>query len=318
MKYKNLITSKFSLDKQVVLYNGDCLNLLKQIPDKSIQLIVTSPPYNIGKEYERKISLDEYKEQQSIIIKECERVLSETGSICWQVGNFVNNGTIVPIDIILYPIFAELNLVMRNRIIWHFEHGLHCSKRLSGRYETIIWFTRKTKNYVFNLDPIRIPQKYPRKKYFKGPKSGQFSCNPLGKNPGDIWNIPNVKNNHVEKTEHPCQFPVELIERLTLSLTNKNDWILDPFLGVGSSIIAAILHNRRGVGAEINNKYLEIANERINKALEGNLRTRPMNKPIYDPNENNENNISKIITKKHNNIQLKLFKNKRKYNYENS
>ncbi len=318
MKDKNLITNKFDLNKRVVLYNGDCLDLLKQIPDKSIQLIITSPPYNIGKEYEKKISLDKYIDQQSSIIRECKRVLAETGSICWQVGNFVKNSSIIPIDTILYQIFTDLNLVMRNRIIWHFEHGLHCSKRLSGRYETIIWYTHKTKNYVFNLDPIRIPQKYPGKKYFKGPKAGQFSCNPLGKNPGDVWSIPNVKNNHIEKTKHPCQFPVELIERFVLSLTNDNDWVLDPFLGVGTSIIAAMLHNRCGVGAEINKKYLGIANERINKFLKGELRTRPMNKPIYNPNGNNEKNIPKKNAKKHSNTQLKLFESKGECNYENN
>jgi adenine-specific DNA-methyltransferase len=173
---------------------------------------------------------------------------------------------------------------MRNRIIWHFEHGLHCSRRFSGRYETIIWFT-KTDNYVFNLDPVRVPQKYPGKKYFKGPKAGQYSGNPLGKNPGDLWIIPNVKSNHVEKTEHPCQFPVELIERLVLSLTNEEDWVFDPFLGVGSTIIAAIKHNRRGIGSELFPKYVEIAKSRILSALDGTLRTRPMNKPVYDPIE---------------------------------
>ncbi|MFH1761757.1 MAG: site-specific DNA-methyltransferase [bacterium] len=316
MNQKNLITNNFNLNKPVCLYYGDCLGLLKQIPDKLIQLIVTSPPYNIGKEYEKSTTLDKYIKQQSIIIRECERVLSETGSICWQVGNFVKNSSIIPIDTILYPVFTELNLIMRNRIIWHFEHGLHCSKRLSGRYETIIWYTRKTKDYVFNLDPIRIPQKYPGKKYFKGPKAGQYSCNPLGKNPGDFWSIPNVKNNHVEKTEHPCQFPVELIERLVLSLTNENNWVLDPFLGVGTSVIAAILHKRCGVGAEINENYIKIANERINKTIKGELRTRPMNKPIYEPNGNNGNGRLRNYINSPDEAQLNLFENK--YNYENS
>lgn len=229
------IAKDFGLNENVVLYNGDCLELLKKIPDKSIQLIVTSPPYNIGKEYEKKRRLSEYIEQQAEVIKECVRVLNEKGSICWQVGNYVNNGAIIPLDTVLYPIFTDFDLVMRNRIIWHFEHGLHCTNRLSGRYETIIWFTRNVKKYVFNLDPIRIPQKYPAKKYFKGPKAGQFSCNPLGKNPGDVWDIPNVKSNHVEKTEHPCQFPVELIERLVLSMTNKDDRVFEPFWGTGTS-----------------------------------------------------------------------------------
>lgn len=277
------ITGQFNPDEDLALFHGDCLALLARIPDKAVQLVVTSPPYNIGKEYERKINLDTYLEQQTEVIRECVRILSDTGSICWQVGNYVDNGSIIPLDTILYPIFTGLGLALRNRIIWHFEHGLHCSRRFSGRYETIIWFTRKTKAFVFNLDPVRVPQKYPAKKYFKGPKAGQYSCNPLGKNPGDLWDIPNVKNNHVEKTEHPCQFPVGLVERLVLSMTNKGDWVFDPFLGTGTSVIAALRHKRRGAGAETEKKYIAIAQDRIQRELKGALRTRPMNKPKYDP-----------------------------------
>jgi adenine-specific DNA-methyltransferase len=281
--YPNInIAKSFSVDERVVVYPGDCLDLLKTIPSGAIQLVVTSPPYNIGKEYEKKLNLQDYIEQQAAVIIECARTVSDKGSICWQVGNYVDNGAIIPLDTVLYPIFSKLGLKMRNRIIWHFEHGLHCSRRFSGRYETIIWFT-KTNDYVFNLDPVRVPQKYPGKKYFKGPKSGQYSCNPLGKNPGDLWIIPNVKSNHVEKTAHPCQFPVELIERLLLSLTNEGDWILDPFLGSGTSIISAMRHKRRGAGSETEQKYIDLAYERINKEFAGDLKTRPMNKPVYDP-----------------------------------
>jgi adenine-specific DNA-methyltransferase len=278
------IWDRFSLSRQIVVYPGDCLDLLHTIPDESMQLIVTSPPYNIGKEYEKKLNLKAYLDQQAAVICECVRALSPHGSICWQVGNYVQNGSIVPLDTVLYPVFTKLGLTMRNRIIWHFEHGLHCSRRFSGRYETIIWFT-KTAEYVFNLDPVRVPQKYPGKKYFKGPKAGKYSCNPLGKNPGDLWVIPNVKSNHVEKTEHPCQFPVELIERLVLSMTNEGDWVLDPFLGTGTTIIAAIRHNRRGAGAETVPNYVYIARNRIQHEMNGTLRTRPMHKPVYNPEE---------------------------------
>ena len=270
------------MSENIILYPGDCVELLAQIPDESMQLIVTSPPYNIGKEYERRLEPATYLEQQAEVIGACVRALSPQGSICWQVGNYVDSGGIIPLDTVLYPIFRDLGLTMRNRIIWHFEHGLHCRKRFSGRYETIIWFT-KGKDYVFNLDPVRVPQKYPGKKYFKGPKVGQYSSNPLGKNPGDMWVIPNVKSNHVEKTEHPCQFPVELIERLVLSMTNEGDWVFDPFLGSGTSIIAAIRHGRRGVGAETVPKYIELARDRIKQEMAGTLKTRPMNRPVYDP-----------------------------------
>jgi len=277
------ISDAFALSEHIVVYPGPCLDLLQDIPDESIQLVITSPPYNIGKEYERKLRLEAYIEQQAAVIEECVRALSPKGSICWQVGNYVHKGSIIPLDTVLFPIFNGLGLKMRNRIIWRFEHGLHCSKRFSGRYESIVWFT-KSDDYVFDLEPVRVPQKYPGKRHFKGPRAGEYSCNPRGKNPGDIWDIPNVKCNHIEKTEHPCQFPVELVERFVLSMTRGDDWVLDPFLGTGTSIIAAIRHARRGCGAETVAKYVELSRERIRQEQAGTLRTRPMNKPVYDPN----------------------------------
>ncbi|HOC54792.1 MAG TPA: site-specific DNA-methyltransferase [Verrucomicrobiota bacterium] len=282
------IASQFNPTAQTVVFEGDCREMLREVPAGSIQLVVTSPPYNLGKEYERRLHLDDYVAQQREVIAECVRVLSKRGSICWQVGNYVEEGAIIPLDALLYPVFAALGLKMRNRIVWHFEHGLHCSRRLSGRYETIMWLT-KSDDYVFEVDPIRVPQKYPGKKYFKGPKTGQYSCNPLGKNPGDVWTIPNVKCNHVEKTEHPCQFPVELVERLVLALTRESDWVLDPFLGTGTSVVAAVRHKRRGIGAEVVRKYAEIARSRIRLAAGGELPVRPMHRPVFDPKEAGRN-----------------------------
>jgi len=276
------IAQNFKGDADLVMYPGDCIDLLKTVPNDSVKLIVTSPPYNIGKDYEKKTSLEEYIRFQKKVITECVRVLHDKGSVCWQVGNYVNNGEIVPLDLVLYPIFASLGLHLRNRIVWHFGHGLHASKRFSGRYEVILWFT-KSEEYTFNLDNVRIPQKYPKKKYFKGPKAGQLSCNPLGKNPGDIWDIPNVKANHIEKTIHPAQFPVELIERLILALTNERDWVLDPFMGSGTTQIASILHNRRSIGAEIMKKYFDVSMKRVRLAEEGKLMVRPIERPVYDP-----------------------------------
>jgi adenine-specific DNA-methyltransferase len=276
------IASQFSPEARAVVYHGDCRELLRQLPSETIQLVVTSPPYNLGKEYESRLDLEVYLAQQREVIAECVRLLHPRGSLCWQVGNYVDRGAIIPLDCLLYPVFASFGLKMRNRVIWHFEHGLHCSRRLSGRYETILWYT-KGEDYVFDLDPIRVPQKYPGKKYFKGPKAGQYSCNPLGKNPGDVWTIPNVKSNHVEKTEHPCQFPVELVERLILSLSRPGDWVLDPFLGVGTTVIAAIRHDRRGIGAEVVARYAEIARSRIGLAAANALPVRPMHRPVFDP-----------------------------------
>lgn len=273
-----------SADDNAVMACADNLDFMRPLSSGSIQLIVTSPPYNIGKAYESRSSLDRYLEAQRQVIAECVRLLNPHGSICWQIGNHVQRGEVFPLDIMLYPIFQESGLKLRNRVVWHFEHGLHCSKRLSGRHETILWFT-KGDQYVFNLDPIRVPSKYPGKKHFKGPKIGQLSGNPLGKNPGDVWIFPNVKNNHVEKTIHPCQFPVELAERLVLSLTNPDDAVLDPYMGVGSSILAAIKHGRRGYGCDIIQDYVRVAEDRVSALRAGVLQTRPMSRPVYDPNK---------------------------------
>ncbi len=276
------ISNNWNSDSTLCLFQGDCLELLDSIPDSVIQLVVTSPPYNIGKKYEKRKPLNQYLEWQKKVIAECFRVLKTSGSICWQVGNYIDNGEIVPLDIVLYPFFEELGLKLRNRIIWHFGHGLHSSKRFSGRYEVILWFT-KSDAYTFNLDPVRIPQKYPEKRYFKGNKKGELSGNPLGKNPSDVWDIPNVKANHIEKTIHPAQFPVELVERLILAMTNENDWTLDPFMGTGTTQIASLMHNRKSCGAEILDEYYEITLQRINSAFSGDLKIRPMERPIFNP-----------------------------------
>lgn len=288
---------------------GDSLETLKLLDSDKYKLIMTSPPYNVGKEYEIKESIELYLKGQSAVIEELIRVLHPEGSICWQVGNFVEKGEVFPLDIFYYDMFKSKGLFLRNRIIWQFGHGLHSSKKFSGRYETILWFT-KSDQYTFNLDSIRIPSKYPGKKHFKGPNKGKYSGNPKGKNPSDIWevvlndweseiwNIPNVKANHKEKTEHPCQYPIELVERCVLALTNEEDWILDPYAGVGSTILASLKNDRNVVGIEKMKKYQKIGLERVLQFEQGNLQFRSIDTPIYDhkqsklseiPNEFKEN-----------------------------
>jgi adenine-specific DNA-methyltransferase len=268
--------------QKYMLWLGDVENFIDKLPSTNIfDLIVTSPPYNLGKEYETKKDLENYVEWQERIIKKLVPRIKDSGSICWQIGNYVDNGSVWPLDLELAHIFKKLGLQLRNRIIWRFGHGLHAQKRFSGRYEVILWFT-KTDSYTFNLDPVRIPSKYPGKKHYKGPKTGEYSGNPKGKNPEDVWEIPNVNSNHIEKTIHPCQFPVGLIERLVLSLTNEKDLIFDPFAGVCSSGVAAAVHDRYFWGADISQDYLEIGQQRILDALSGEAKYRSHKKPIYD------------------------------------
>jgi DNA modification methylase len=289
------ISETFDPEAESVILRGDAANTLGTVPDGAAKLIITSPPYNIGKAYEQATYLADYLENLTPIVDQLIRVLAEDGSLCWQVGNYVEKSEIFPLDIFYYPFFKSRGLKLRNRIVWHFDHGLHASKRFSGRYEVLLWFT-KGDEYTFNLDDVRVPSKYPGKTNYKpGKDYGKPSGNPLGKNPADIWKliqheweeglwcIPNVKANHPEKTLHPCQFPIELVERCVLALTNPGDMILDPFSGVGSAILAALRHGRRGLGCERDEAYNDIAKKRIRDFYAGALGYRPLGKPVHQP-----------------------------------
>lgn len=284
--YKN-----FKDSNTVTLYNGDCLKLLKKLPSESVDLVVTSPPYCIGKAYEDPHDdIQTFRKQHTKIFKELYRVVKVGGSICWQIGYHISDKCVIPLDYIVYEIFTSKSaqkdhpFILRNRIVWTFGHGLNSTKRFSGRHETILWFTKGDQT-VFNLDDVRVPQKYPGKRSYRGPNKGQLSGNPLGKNPSDIWDIPNVKAKHVEKTDHPCQFPVAVPQRLIKALTNPGDLVLDPFMGSGTTGVAALVEGRRFAGAELMKEYYDISVARLKDAEAGNAKIRE-DKPAVTPNPN--------------------------------
>lgn len=285
------IYKKYRESNKVTLYNGNCIEFLQKLPDESVNLVVTSPPYCIGKAYEDPHNdIKTFRAQHVNMFNELYRIMKPGGSICWQVGYHVSDKCIVPLDYIVYDVFTSLSeqydypFILRNRIIWTFGHGLNSTKRFSGRHETILWFT-KGEQAVFNLDNVRIPQKYPGKRSYKGPNKGQLSGNPLGKNPSDVWDIPNVKAQHVEKTEHPCQFPVAIPQRLIKALTLPGDLVLDPFMGSGTTGVAALVEGRRFVGAELVKRYYDISVERLKEAAKGKAKIRE-DKPVIEPNQN--------------------------------
>lgn len=274
------------------IWNADAATVLRRMPDQELfDLVVTSPPYNIGKSYEKRLNLADYiKWHDEVICAIVERT-KKTGSICWQVGNYIDNGLIAPLDYVFHPIFERLGLQLRNRIIWHYGHGQHQKRRFSGRYEVVLWYT-KSDEYKFDLDAVRIPPKYPGKRAYRGPRLGKLSSNPLGKNPEDVWtapdadhdlwSIPNVKASHIEKTQHPCQFPVGLVERLVLALTEKNALVFDPYAGTGSAGVAALVHGRTFWGCEIDSEYAAISRDRLERTLRGEERFRSHARPLYD------------------------------------
>jgi len=287
-------------DNMSKLFLGDSMKMLKRVPSNHVQMVITSPPYCMKKEYEdSKDNIESFKENHKKFLPEVIRVLKKGGSLCWQVGYHVNQSEIMPLDYYVYSIIEEINLglptdekiKLRNRIIWTFGHGLHSTKRLSGRHETILWFT-KGDDYVFNLNEIRVPQKYPGKTHHKGKNKGDFSGNPMGKNPSDnwfdandIWDIPNVKSKHPEKTEHPCQFPSAIPIRLIKAFTNEGDIVMDPFVGSGTTAVSAIITKRLFLGGEFEKMYYEIAKNRISDAVEGVYNIRP-DVPVKQPNGN--------------------------------
>jgi len=253
---------------------SDAIEALKSVTNETIDLVITSPPYNVGKEYESKLSEEEYINFIKVLISELTRVCKQTASICWQVGNCISHtGEELPLDIITCPLFRDAGWKLRNRIIWKVPYGLNATKKLSGRYETLLWFT-KSNQYTFNLDEARIPSDYPGKTNIK---TGSISGNPLGKNPSNVWDliltemdlgiieICNVKNGHPEKTLHPAQYPLELAERCVLLFSNPGDIILDPFSGSGTTSLACDFHERRCISIEKEPEYFKIYEERKHK-----------------------------------------------------
>lgn len=244
--------------------HGDSLSIMKRMPSKSINLIITSPSYEVGKEYEDNGTFDEYLEFHKEIIKESKRILKNNGAIYWNVAQTPKNGEILPLGAIFYNLFKNQGFYLKNWIIWRFDGGLNCKKRLSGRYENVLWFVKNPDNFIFNLDKIRITPKWKNDK----------RNNPKGKNPTDfweftlensVWDINRVVNVSKEKTEHPCQFPEKMIERIIKASSNKKGLILDMFNGSGTACKVAKDLNRKFIGIDKKLKYCKIALNRINK-----------------------------------------------------
>ena len=219
--------------REPVLACEDNLSFMERLPDGQMKLVVTSPPYNLGKRLSRtRPHVDAYIESQERVISECVRVLHPQGSICWQVGNYVENGEIVPLDAVLYPVFRAQGLKLRNRIVWHFGHGLHCTsqgfpagtKRLTGGRSATTTRGTLTRSGSRPSTPASVS--------FKGPNVGKLSGNPKGKNPSRCYGSSRTSRATTRRrTIHPCQFPVELVERLVLSMTNPNDAVNRPIHG---------------------------------------------------------------------------------------
>lgn len=247
-------------DDDGTVLQGRCVDVMGGMEEESVALIFSSPPYNIGKSYEQPVAIADYLNEMTVVAQAMFRVLRLGGHLCWQVGNHVFDGEVTPLDLLFHPLFTKLGFVLQRRFIWTFGHGLHCQNRFSGRYETISWYTKGVSRHLPHPPAI---------------VASEWSTL--------ILDVPNVKSNHVEKTSHPCQFPVELVERFVLALTDPSDVILDPFGGAGSTVVAAVKQTRRGVSIECVDTYVQLAKSRLRLLRNGCLSTRPMGRAICDP-----------------------------------
>lgn len=232
---------------------GDCRELIKDVPDSSVKLVVTSPPYNIGKaygKYKDKIPLDEWQELIDKVTKEIVRILTPDGSFFLNLSPMPlgESKEIIPLPYLGYEIFKKNGLYLRNIITWTFNNMQNCSNRLSGRYENILWGVKDIDNYVFNLDDIRIPYITKNDKRLEGG---------TGRNPTDVWYFDRVNNMTKKKLNltHPTVYPLPMIVRILKMSSKKGDTILDPFAGSGTSLIAAKILGRNAIGFELDKKY---------------------------------------------------------------
>jgi len=249
-----------------LIYEGDCTELLVNIADSSVPLTVTSPPYNIGKEYEAIQAMDDYLAWCSMWIEQLHRVCSSNGAFWLNLGYVWLEGKAKAIPI-PYLLWDRIPFYLQQEVVWNYSAGVATKKTFSPRNEKFLWYVKDSGDYVFDLDAVRDPNvKYPNQK-----KNGKLKCNPLGKNPSDVWQIPKVTSGRnrssKERTPHPAQFPIALIERIIKSCSEKGDVILDPFVGSGSTIEAALRTGRVAVGFEINSDYAEIAANRAAKVV---------------------------------------------------
>jgi adenine-specific DNA-methyltransferase len=249
------------------IYRGDCTDVLAQIPPSSLDLVVTSPPYNIGKEYEQVLHTDEYLSWCESWIALTHRAISPSGAFWLNLGylGLAGQGKAVPIS---YLLWNRTPFFLIQEIVWHYGAGVAARTSFSPRNEKFLWYVKDPEHYVFNLDDVRDPNvKYPNQK-----KNGKLKCNPLGKNPTDVWQFPKVTSGRdrssKERTAHPAQFPIAVVDRIVRACSNTGDVVIDPFLGSGSLIEASLKSGRYSIGVEINREYVSLARERITRYLQ--------------------------------------------------
>lgn len=265
-RFDEMFGRPFCAGEGYAIYCADCLSFFEGLPAAVFDLTITSPPYNIGKEYESPLPLDQYLAWCEHWIGEIYRTTKETGAFWLNVGYVALDGRAKAIPL-PYLLWNRCPFYLIQEMVWNYGAGVASKNSLSPRNEKFLWYVKNPDCYVFNLDAIRDPEvKYPTQK-----KNGKLRCNVIGKNPSDVWQIAKVTSGENrssrERTPHPAQFPLDLVNRLVLGFSRAGDLILDPFMGSGTVAVACLQQGRRFVGVEINPAYCELAARRIQNYL---------------------------------------------------
>lgn len=263
-KIKDILGKPYYENDYGLIFNCDCYQALKQLPEETIDCTITSPPYNIGKEYEEVTNLHQYIEWLSRIFKETAHATKGNGSLFLNLG-YLKIESVARAIPIPYLLWDKIPMFFQQEIVWNYGAGVACKNYLSPRNEKICWYVKDKDNYSFNLDDIRDPNVlYPNQK-----KNGKLRCNTIGKNPSDVWQIAKVTSgkdrSSEERTAHPAQFPEDLITRIVKGFTNVGNLLLDPFMGSGTVASVAMQENRYFLGFEISTAYCEIISKRLRK-----------------------------------------------------
>lgn len=262
--FRNVLGNPYYDIPGCTIYNMDCIQAMKRIQSSFAHLTITSPPYNIGKAYEKPLPLEEYLQWSEQWINEVYRLTVGHGAFWLNLGYIALPGRAKAIPL-PYLLWDSIPFFLVQEIVWNYGAGVAGKRFFSPRNEKFLWYVKDQNNYVLHLDDVRDPNvKYPTQK-----KNGRIKVNPLGKNPSDVWQIPKVtsgeKRSSQERMPHPAQFPEAVVERIIKACSSAGDIVFDPFLGSGTTAIASLKLGRTVLGFEINTSYCDIAAQRIEK-----------------------------------------------------
>ncbi len=239
------------IEQKIIL--GDAIAEMRKLDSEAFDLVIADPPYNLGKDYGNNHDIKGFEEYLAFSkdwIKQAHRLLKNNGTIYVFMGfRFISY---------LYELLdREFEMFFNSWIVWHYTQGMGKTRGFSPRHDDILMFT-KTKDFVFNLDDIRVPQKYYRERN-----------NMRGANPGDVWEFSHVHYCNENRQNHPTQKPEGLMERMILASSNEGARILDPFLGSGTTLRVCQQLNRAAIGIELNPDYAKMSQKRVQKEFTG-------------------------------------------------